>query len=288
MATVRDPLRAAGDARDAEWVELRPSTGVFRGLDLGEIWRFREVFRTLVVRDFKARYKQAVFGIAWAVIQPLAGVVLFTFLFSRLAGLPSEGLPYAVFVFAGLTVWNCFSGGVGGASMSLISDPDLVTKIYFPRILAPAAAVAPAVMDMLIALGVLAVVMAVYGVAPGPQILLTPVWLVMLGLAAVGVGALYAAVNVRYRDVGHAARFLLQLWLFATPVVYSASTVDGLARVALALNPMTCVVDVARWCLVDASPPTAIDAVSAGMLLLTVVGGIAYFQRTERRFADLI
>jgi ABC-type polysaccharide/polyol phosphate export permease len=143
-------------------------------------------------------------------------------------------------------------------------------------------------MDMLIALGVLSVTMVAFGVAPGPQILLTPIWMAMLLLAVVGVGSLYAAVNVRYRDVGHAARFLLQLWLFATPVVYSASTVDGLARVALALNPMTSVVDLARWCLVDAHAPTVVDAVSAVMLLLTVVGGVAYFQRTERRFADLI
>src|SRR5213080_2764119 len=121
MSSVQDAPRAG----DRPWVELRPTTGVFRGLDLAEIWRYREVFRTLVVRDFKARYKQAVFGLAWAVVQPLVGVVLFTFVFSRLAGLPSEGLPYAVFVFAGLCVWNCFSGGVGEASSSLVFDPDL-------------------------------------------------------------------------------------------------------------------------------------------------------------------
>jgi ABC-type polysaccharide/polyol phosphate export permease len=284
-------MATAPDARPSwgtEWVELRPSTGFFRGLDLAEVWLYREVFRTLVVRDFKARYKQAVFGVAWAVVQPLAGVVLFTFVFSRLAGLPSEGLPYAVFVFAGLSVWNCFSSGVSGASLSLVSDPDLVTKIYFPRILAPAAALAPAVLDMLIALPVLAVTMAVYGVAPGPQILLTPAWVALLLLAMLGIGSLYAAVNVRYRDVGHAARFLLQLWMFITPVVYSASTVEGAARVALAVNPMTVVVDLARWCLVDTHAPTTIDAVSAGVLVLSVFVGVAYFQRTERRFADLI
>ena len=288
MASVQDPARPA-DAPDArDWVELRPSGGVFRGLDLAEIWRYREVFRTLILRDFKARYKQAVFGLAWAVVQPLVAVVLFNFVFSRLAGLPSEGLPYAVFVFAGLSVWNCFSGGVSGASASLVADPDLVTKIYFPRILAPAAALAPSIMDFGIAIVVLGGVMAVYGVAPPVELLLSPAWLLLLALAMLGVGAWYAAVHVRYRDVGHAAGLVLQLWMYATPVLYPASYVHGIWRVALALNPMTVVVDVARWSLVGGHAPTMIDLASLGMLLLATLSGIAYFQRTERRFADLI
>src|SRR4051794_8006372 len=140
MASVQNPARPADAPGARDWVELRPATGLFRGLDPADLWRHREVFRTLVVRDFKASYKQAVFGLAWAVVQPLVGVVLFTFVFSRLAGLPSEGLPYPVFVFAGLCVWSCFANGVSGASGSLVDNPDLVTKIYFPRILAPAAA----------------------------------------------------------------------------------------------------------------------------------------------------
>jgi lipopolysaccharide transport system permease protein len=272
----------------APWTELRATRGWLRGLSALELWAYREVALALVVRDFRSRYKQAVLGIAWAVIHPVLGVVLFTLVFGELAGLPSEGLPYPVFVFAGLLAWSYLAAALQAATSSLTEDPDLVTKVYFPRVLAVVAAVAPPLVELAIGLGCLAVAMAIFGVPPSWALVTVPAWVALAVFLAVGVGAGFAALHVRFRDVGHALGLVTQLWFFATPIIFSSTSVDGAARVLLALNPATGVVDGMRWALVGGAAPPPIDLLSLATGALLVLLGLSTFQRMERGFADVI
>jgi lipopolysaccharide transport system permease protein len=269
------------------WTEVRPTTGWFRGLDLHELWTFREVWRALVVRDFRSRYKQAALGVGWALIQPLVGVVLLNFVFGELAGLPSDGLPYPLFVLAGLVVWNYVSGAISAASSSLVKDPDLLTKVYFPRLLAPSAALVPPLVDLAIVLAVALALAAAQGYV-GFSVVLVPLWLVAACLVSLGIGSLLAALHVRYRDVGPAIDVFMQLWLFATPVIYPASSAEGAARVLLACNPVTGIVNGFRWSLLGAPPPPPVDLLSLATGIGVLVLGVGYFHRMERRFADVI
>jgi lipopolysaccharide transport system permease protein len=280
---------AEPDARaPAEWVELQPPRGWRQAFDVREPWRYRDVFRALFLRKFKARYKQAALGFGWAVIQPLTAVVLFTLVFGRLAGLSSDGLPYAIFVLCGLVVWNFLAAAVTAATTSLVTDPDLVTKVYFPRILAPAAAASAPLIDLAIGVVVLLIALPIYGVTPGPQIVLLPAVLAATGLLATAVGAALAAANVRFRDVGEVIGLAVQLWFFATPVVFSSEAVHGAARTLLSLNPMTGLVDAARWVVLDAHAPPAVDLLSLAVGLVVSAGALAYFHAMQPRFADLI
>jgi lipopolysaccharide transport system permease protein len=270
------------------WQDIRPSSGLLRGLDLREVWNYRQVALVLAERELRVRYKQTTIGALWVGVQPLAGVVLFSLVFGKLADLPSDGLPYPVFVYAGLVVWTYFSSAVEAATLSLVEHRELVTKIYFPRVLAPAAACLPRLLDLAISLVAFVVVAAAYGRHPGMAVVLLPIWIALAVILVFSVGLLFSALHVRYRDVGHALTLLLQLWMFATPVVYASSSVHGAARALLAVNPMTGLVDGFRWSLADASPPPAVDLLSAASGALLLVVGLVYFQRTERGFADLI
>ncbi len=270
------------------WTENRPRRGWLPRLDLAELWSYRELAFFLALRDLKLRYKQTVFGIAWALIQPVAAMLLFTVIFGRLADVPSDGLPYAVFVFAGLAVWFYFSNSVEAAAESLVEHRELVTKVYFPRLLAPIAAVLPGLVDLAVSLGLLAVVMIVSGVAPTGAAVLLPLW----ALAAVGLafaaGTWLAALNVLYRDVRYALGFFIQLWFFASPVVFSSSLFEGPWRYVYALNPVAGLIDGFRWAAVGAPAPgpEALISLASGILLL--VGGLLYFGQVERRLADAI
>jgi lipopolysaccharide transport system permease protein len=279
---------ADDEAQLAEWTVVRRTRGWFRGLDLRELWAYREVGRALVARELKARYKQAALGVGWAVVQPLLGVVLFSLVFGELGGLPSDGVAYPVFVLAGLVLWSYYSGAVESATWALTDDPELVTKVYFPRVLAVAAPVVSRLVELAVGLVVLGAVMAAYGVAPGLALLLLPLWIMGVMAVTLGVGCLFAALHVRFRDVGHALGLLLQLWLFATPVVFAASAVDGVARVVLSLNPLTVLVDGWRWSVLAGPAPPPVDLLSVLTGALAIGGGIAFFQRVERRFADMI
>jgi lipopolysaccharide transport system permease protein len=273
MTVVDQPAQtpAARSAQSSAWTDIRPATGLLRGLSFREVVAYRAVAVALAQRRLKARYKQTATGALWVVFQPLVTVVVFTLVFGDLAGLPSGGIPYPVFVLSGLVLWNFHAASLQGAADSLVEHHELVTKIYFPRLLAPAAAVIPPLVDLAVGLSVLAVAMLLYGVAPGLAVLSIPLW-----------------INVQYRDVGYGLPFLVQLWLFVTPIIFASSSVDGPLRVVLALNPVTGIVDGFRWAAIGAPAPPAVDLLSLATGVAAVAASLVYFQRVERRFADVV
>jgi lipopolysaccharide transport system permease protein len=287
------PGASAVRAAEAEpgarrWIENGAVDGWLPRLDLAEVWASREIAVVLALRNISIRYKQTFFGFGWALLQPLAAVGIFTLIFGRLAQLPSEDIPYPVFVYAGLAVWFYFSQSATLASESLAQYRELVTKVYFPRLLAPLAAVVPALVDLAISLIAVGVFMAIYGVAPTGAIVFLPLWLVALVILTFGVGTWLSALNVQYRDVRNALTFLLQLWFFATPIVYGGSLLDGGWGFVLALNPLVGLLEGFRWSLVGAPFPAPEALVSLATGIIVLASGIVYFGRSQRRFADLI
>jgi lipopolysaccharide transport system permease protein len=273
--------------QSSQWIENRPTRG-FRSPDLRELWQYRELAGFLALRDLKVRYKQAVFGAAWAILQPVAGVVVFTIVFRRFADIPSDGIPYPVFVFVGLSVWAYASSSVTRATQNLVANSALVTKVYFPRLLAPAAAVLPGLIDLILSLLLLGLLMPLYATRPTWAILTAPLWLLVLVAVALGMGLLLGTLNVSYRDVNQGIALLVQLWMFVSPVAYPSSVVPSDWRVAYFLNPMAGVVEGFRWALVGTPWPGPAVFVSIGTTLLLLVAGVAHFQRMERKFADVI
>ncbi len=269
------------------WIENRPTAGR-RALDWRELWRYRELVVFLAVRDIKVRYKQAAFGMLWAVIQPLAGLVVFTVVFGKLAGVPSDGVSYPLFAFAGMMLWGLFAGGVDTATTSLVNNSALVTKVYFPRVAAPLASVIPRLVDFSVALALFAVLLLATGRLPGAQVLLLPVVALWAVVLAFGVGLSLATLQVRFRDAHHALTLLMQLWLYASPVAYPTSLVPDKWVWLYALNPMVGLLDTARWVLLDTPAPGAHVLVSAAVGALLLLLGIRTFARSERRFADII
>ena len=270
------------------WTENAPSRAWLPRLRPGELWAEREVALILALKDIQVRYKQTFFGAAWAVIQPLVAVLIFTVIFGRAANLPTDGIPYAVFSYAGLAVWLYFASAVSAAAQSLVDNRDLVSKVYFPRLLAPIAAVVPGLVDLAVSLPIIAVFMAVWSVEPEARLLLLPLWTIAALVTALAVGLLLAGLNVRYRDVRFALPFLLQVWFFASPVVYSASLLDGAWRYVYALNPMATIVSGFRWSIAGGPAPGPEALVSAVVVVVLLVCGLAYFARVERAFADVI
>jgi lipopolysaccharide transport system permease protein len=272
----------------ATWIENRPPRGWWPGLNARELWAFRELALFLALRDLKVRYKQTAFGVAWALIQPLAGVAIFSLVFGHFAHLASDHVAYPVFVYTGLVAWTYLSTAVTTGAQILVEDRSLITRTYFPRLLAPLAAVLSALPDLAISLVIVAVFMAIYGVAPHAAIALLPVWLLCLMGIALGAALWLSALNVRYRDVRHALSFVLQVWLYASPVIYAASIVTGSWAVVYAANPMVGVLEGFRWSLVGGSAPGPEGLVSLATGLVVLIGGAVYFRRAERRFADVI
>jgi lipopolysaccharide transport system permease protein len=268
---------------------IRPVTGWER-LRLRELWSYRELLYFLGWRDVKVRYKQTFLGVAWAILQPVLYMVVFTLFFGRLAGLSGSGTPYALLALSGSVIWLYVANSVTLAANSLVGNSALITKVYFPRLLAPVAPVLAGLVDLVLASGVLLVVMAAYGYyVDSPRVLaLGPVLLLAL-LTAIGVGSWLAALNVKYRDVRYVMPFLLQLWLFATPVVYASSVVRSSIRRLYYVNPMAGVLDGFRWAMLGGHTPALSNMVTSTLAALVVFGaGIVYFHRTERRFADVI
>jgi ABC-type polysaccharide/polyol phosphate export permease len=284
------PAREYADALPtvAPWTEIEPATGLFRGLNLKELWAYREVVVALSVRQLRVRYKQTLLGVGWVLIQPLVGVVVFTLVFGNLAGFGSEGFPYPVFVVTGLVVWNYFSAAVTMATTRLVADRELITKVYFPRVLAPLASTLPPLIDLAVGMIVVAALLIAYDVTPGAAIVLLPLWICCATTLAFAAGMMLSALNVRYRDVGNAIAFVVQFWFFVTPIVFASSQVTGVGRVLLACNPVTGLVDAVRWSVLGAPAPPPVDLISlaSGAALLFV--GLLYFQRVERAFADLV
>ena len=256
---------------------------------LRETWEHRDLLRFLIWRDLKVRYKQTVFGAAWALLQPLLLMIVFTIFLGRLAGVPSDGSPYAVFVYSALVPWTLFAQALGSATNSVVGSSNLVTKVYFPRLLLPLAAAASFIVDFLIALALLVVIMIAYGLPMRIEFLWVPVLALLAFVTSLAVGIWLAALNVTYRDVRHAIPFILQLWLFASPVAYPSSIVPPAWRVVYALNPMAGVVEGFRWALLGtATRPGLMLLVSTACTVLVLAGGIVYFQRVERSFSDII
>jgi lipopolysaccharide transport system permease protein len=269
-------------------IRIEPTRGWF-ALGLREVWAYRELLYFLVWRDIKVRYKQTVLGVAWVVIQPLATAAIFAFILGRLASLPSGGVPYLIFVFAALLPWQLFSGALTRAGASLVASSNLLTKVYFPRLVVPLAAVLSGLVDFMVSLVILGVLMVRYRVAPSWNLLTLPVFVLLALLAAFGAGLWLSALNVQYRDVQQLIPFLAQAWMFLSPVVYSEELIPaGTVRLLYNLNPITGVVQGFRWALFGAPPPTAITLVSAVLVSLATLAGLVYFKRVEDTFADVV
>jgi len=255
-----------------------------------DIWRYRELFVFFAWRDIIVRYKQTVVGISWALIQPIITVTIFTIVFGRIARLPSEGAPYPMLVLAGLLPWQFFADAVSGASNSLISNSNLVSKVYFPRLIVPAAAVVTTLVDFLIAFAILVALMVWYQAFPDWRVLALPLFVLLAAGAAIGAGLWLAALNVKYRDFRFVVPFMLQAGLYISPVGFSTTVVSPSWRILYSLNPMVSVIDGFRWSLLRGSTALYMPglAVSALVVVVILVSGIHHFRRTERHFADLI
>ena len=261
------------------WVPIR----------LGEIWEFRDLLYFLSWRDLKVRYKQTFIGAAWAVLQPLLTMIVFTVFFGRLAKIPSDGFPYPVFSFCGLLPWQLFAFALSETSNSLVANKQLVTKVYFPRLLLPVSSLVVGVVDFLIAFVVLLGLMVGYGLLPTWRVVFLPAFVLLALVAALGVGLWLAALNVKYRDVRYTLPFLTQFWMLATPIAYPSSLLSPKWRWVYGLNPMAGVVEGFRWALLGAREAIGpMLVVSAGASVLILIGGLFFFRRIERSFADLL
>ncbi len=258
-------------------------------LQLGEVWRYRELLYFLIWRDVKVRYKQTLLGASWAVLQPLAAMVVFTIVFGNLVAVPSDGLPYPVFAFAALVPWTYFSVGLAQASNSLVNSQNLLKKVYFPRLVIPLAAVLAGLVDFAVAMAVLLGLMLLFGVVPQLTALAVIPLLALACVTAFGVGLWLSALNVRYRDIRHILPFLIQVWLFATPIAYPSSLIDEPWRTVFALNPMVGVVEGFRWALLGAdTAPGAMVLVSTTVAIAILVSGLYFFRHHEGTFADAV
>jgi len=268
---------------------IEPTRGL-RLVDPFELWFWRELFVALIVRDVAVRYKQTAIGIAWVVIQPLATVAVFSFLLGKLGNVPTGGLPYPLFAFAAMVPWQVFSRSLVEGSMSLAGNRSLVTKVYFPRILMPAAAVFGGAVDFGITFVILLAMMMWFGFVPSWQILLTPALLVLALLTSLGVALWLSALNVLYRDVQFVLPFLAQIWLFLTPVLYPASVIPEKWRLLYAMNPMVTVTESFRWAVLGGAtaPEPLMLLVSTATVFIVLLSGMVYFRHVEREMADRI
>jgi lipopolysaccharide transport system permease protein len=275
-------------------VRIEPTRG-WTSLRLRDVWQYRELLFFLVWRDVKVRYKQTALGAAWAILQPLLTMVVFTIFFGRLAKVGSEGVPYPIFSYAGLLPWTFFAQGLGHSAESLVGSSNLIRKVFFPRLVIPLAAVLAAAVDFAVAFLVLVAMMAYYGIWPSAVVLALPLLLALALATALGIGLWLSALNVRFRDVRYVVPFFLQLWLFVTPVIYpTGSVTEMLGRLGLpawlyGLNPMAGVVAGFRWVLLGTgAEPWRLIAASAVISMLLLVSGAFYFRRVEQTFADVI
>lgn len=269
-------------------ISIQPSTG-WVPLRLGDLWHYRELLYFLVWRDVKVRYKQTALGAAWAIIQPFMTMVVFALFFGRLAGMPSDGVPYPLFAYAALVPWTFFAQAMSQASNSLVGSASLITKVYFPRLVVPLASVLSGIVDFLFAFAVLLVLMPWYGVSLSLRLFFVPLFVLLAVITALAVALWLSALNVEYRDARYTVPFLTQFWLFATPVAYPSSLLSEPWRTVYSLNPMVGVVEGFRWALLNSgSAPGMMIGVSSLAALTLLIGGAFYFRRLERTFADRV
>lgn len=269
-------------------ITIRPRRGLI-DLDLAAVWEYRELLYFLVWRDVKVRYKQTFIGAAWAIFQPAMTMAIFTVVFGNLAKVPSDGLPYSVFAYTALVPWTYFSQALSRCGAGLVSNANLITKVYFPRLIIPIADVITPAVDFLFAFVLLLGMIAWFGIAPTWGLLAVPLFLLMAMVTALAVGLWLSPLNVRYRDVGHTIPFVLQFWMFASPVVYPVSLVPEPWRLIYSLNPMVGVIEGFRWGLLGKENPDFLPIlVSVAAVLALLAGGLVFFKRMERTFADVI
>ncbi len=269
-------------------VVIRPSSG-FAPLNLSDLWNYTELLYFLVWRDVKVRYKQTVLGVAWAILQPLLLMLIFTLFFGRLAKIPSDGVPYPIFAYTALLPWQIFSRALTDGSTSLVVNERLITKVYFPRLIIPTASVMASIVDFAIALILLVGLMLFYGIVPTTAVVTLPLFVLLALMTALGVALWLSALNAQFRDVRYTLPFLTQFWLFATPVVYPTSLVPDGWRYLYALNPMVGVVEGFRWALLGKSEGMdPVIAVSVIVITVIFIGGLYYFRWTEKTLADVV
>ncbi len=290
--TAPQPGVAPERSDETPTIVIRASRGL-SALQLAAVWEYRELLYFLVWRDVKVRYKQTVLGVLWIVLQPVVAIIIFSGLFGRLLGVPSGGVPYPIFLYSALLPWSYFASSLNRSSTSLVGSAHLITKVYFPRLVIPISGVLSGLVDFGVAFAVLAALMVYYGIVPTPAILFLPGFLLLAMLTALGFGLWLSALNVRYRDINHLIPYIVQMWMYVTPVIYSTTLIPERFRWVLALNPMTGVVEGFRWALLgnylqDVKPPGALFPISALITLIVLTTGLYFFRSTERTFADII
>jgi len=277
------------DSGDSTYnIRLEPIVG-WRSLQLRELWEYRELLFFLTWRDIKVRYKQTALGAAWAIIQPLFTMVVFSLFFGKLAQIPSDGVPYPIFTFTALIPWTLFAHALNESSNSLVANKNLITKVYFPRLVVPISAILAGLVDFSIAFVVLLLMMLYYQIVPTIAILTIPLFVLLAVLTALSIGLWLSALNVQFRDVRYTIPFVTQFWMFATPIAYPSSLVPEFWRPFYGLNPMAGVVEGFRWALLgNTAPPGLMLGVSVGVVILLLISGPFYFRRMEKTFADVV
>jgi len=257
-------------------------------INIHELWSYRELLYTFIWRDIKIRYKQTIIGFLWVIIQPLFMMIIFTFFFGGLAGIPSDNVPYPLFVLAALLPWTLFSEGITRSTLSMVNNATIMTKVYFPRLIMPLSGVLSPLIDFMISLSILVMMMVYYGYIPGLVVLLLPVFILLAIASSFGVGLWFSALNVKYRDFQYAIPFLIQIGLFASPVVYPSSLLPESLQFIYNLNPMVAVIEGFRWVLLGTAPPDNIAFISAGVVVALLLSGLFYFRRMEQYYSDIV
>lgn len=275
------------DINSVPTVTIRPSSG-WIPINFRDLWVYRELLYFLTWREVKVRYKQTLLGFAWAILQPFFMMVVFTLFFGNLAKVPSEGVPYPLFNYTALLPWTLFAEGLNRSSMSMVSNTNLIQKVYCPRLILPISGILSPVVDFAIAFIILVGMMFYYGYPPTIEVVWLPVFVILALITSLGVGLWLSAINVKYRDVRYVIPFLTQLWLFASPVVYSSNLLPETYRIIYGINPMAGVIEGFRWALLGMEPPSYLIAISAVVILVIFISGLYYFRRNERTFADVI
>lgn len=266
---------------------IRPTNG-WAPIDLHELWSYRELLYTFIQRDIRIRYKQTALGAAWAIIQPLFMMVVFTVFFGKLAKISSEGIPYPIFSYAALLPWTLFAEGIQRSTTSMVTNSRIMTKVYYPRLIMPLSGVISPLMDFAVAFVILLGMMFYFGYPPTIKILWLPLFMLLALSTSLGVGLWLSALNVQYRDFQYTVPFLIQIWLFASPVVYPSSLLPYPYSVIYGLNPMAGVIEGFRWALLGTNPPSSMIAVSTMIVLVILISGAFYFKRMEKIFADVV
>ncbi|HEX2980163.1 MAG TPA: ABC transporter permease [Anaerolineaceae bacterium] len=288
--TNRGPLADGLTGEHSHHVHIEPSRG-WVSLSLRDLWIYRELLYFLTWRDIKVRYKQTALGVVWAILQPVLTMVVFTFIFGKLANLGPKGVPYPIFSFVAVLPWQYFSQSLNLSSNSLVGNAAMITKVYFPRLIIPISSVLGGLVDFAVAFVILIGMMVYYGIRPTFAIVFLPLFLLLALITALGVGLWLATLNVQYRDVRYIVPFLTQFWMYATPAIYSSDLLQKLGEPWISLsglNPLMGVVEGFRWAMLGMDPPGPMIAVSAVIAVLILVSGLFYFRRVEKGFADVI